>query len=225
MGIHLNDYRKHCVFMNSFTRPLNNSHLKCFDTRIGVLSGDDNDGYKINLDILFQINHPVTTTIKLKPQERLEIYKECYKNYTEPISYGEVDNFWRCTEIKFGGFFAALYNWSPFFLANKFDSIVQCKNETDLDDEDYLELCSLRHINDINLNYLLCLGKIAELNDGHCYFAQRGMVTLNSSYDRKIVKPIVLECIGRVIGDEVFDFKKYYHCIFNSPLFGDRCFV
>lgn len=226
MDINLDTAHKHCVFMNSFSRPPRNELLKCFEENTGVLYGNDVTGFRYNIRMMSKLTHPTILPNTFSESQKLKIFSECYKKYSNALTNEDIDDFWRCVELKVDGFHPSFFNWNMVYPVNKKQLTAKCRNETNLSDEDYYKLCSKKVVNDANLAYLLCLGRVTELNNGHCYYADKGIATLMTKYDRKAVETVVKKCISLVLDSEIFDFKKYYTCIFNSNLFGDnKCFV
>lgn len=225
MDIHLKTAHNHCVFMNSFHRPPKSEHLKCFEKNSGILYGNEFQGYRYNIKMLSSITYPTIPPNSMSETEKFKIFNKCHKKYSTLLTDEDIDEFWKCVEPNVGGFHPSLFNWDMVFPANKQQLTAKCRNETGLTGAHYDELCSKRTINDITLSYLLCIGRNAELNNGQCYFADRGIVTLMTKYDEEIVKDTVKRCIYLVLDEDVFNFQIYYHCIFNSNLFGKQCFV
>lgn len=225
LDMHLETPHKHCVFMNSFSRPAGNEHLKCFEMNTGVLYGNEVIGFRYNLRMLSTLTHPTISLDLMSENDKFKVFSKCYGTNSKALTNEDIDGFWRCIELKVGGFHPSLFNWDRVYPEKKSLLTAKCRNATGLTDLDYSELCSKKIINAANLSYLLCIGRIAELNNGHCYFADRGIVTLMTKYKRGVVEPIVKRCIDLVLNKDVFDFKKYYHCIFNSNMFGEKCFV
>lgn len=221
----LDTNHKHCVFMNSLVRPTKTKHLECFERNIGVLFGNKNDGYRYNLELLSTFNHPTTPKSIISHNQRLSIYRNCYGKHYNLLSDEDINVFWKCAEAKMGGYHPSLYGWKRVFPEKKLEILDKCKMETGLTKEDYFQLCKKRNVTERNISYLLCIGRISGLNNGHCYFGDRGIDTLVTTFDERIARATVLRCLDLVIHDEVFDFKIYYNCIFNSNLFGETCFV
>lgn len=211
--------------MNSFSRPSKSQHLQCFEKIAGVLFGDESHGYSYNLEALAKFNHPAFPLKSSTEQETYKMLRKCYGKSSNSRSDRDMDEFWKCAEPNLGGFHPSLFNWRMEFPDNKQQLTAKCRNETGLTDLHYEELCSKNFVNDANLPYLLCLGRYAGLNNGQCYFSDRGMVTLMTTFDSGIVKTVVKRCIHLVLHEDTFNFQKYYDCIFTSNLFGGKCFV